>query len=884
MKTFYRLIIIQSLVLACTGILSAETFYVAPGGSDSGPGTLSEPWATLTGARDNIRLLLDGNGDITVYFRGGTYTFDQTVVFGPTDSGTAEQTITYAAYPGETPIFSSLVQVTGWSTYSGNIMQADVPGGIGRVRYLQDASENWMPRSATDYFEPAQTCSFCSEEVMYEDSYEGLSNVQQYKTFVKYPSSGWSTPNWSYADQYDLRYCSTAWTINILPVSSVETGNQKINVATPATYVMLDPTGDCSENQGWILNTLEGIDSPGEWACLNGKIYLYPSSGTSDIYIPQLVEFIRIDAGDDGNTWTGTPVQYINFKGINFKGGDFYIRYYDYNNPLNSDVTSQHDWGIVDVPAAMLRFRNAANCTVDGCIFTKAGSGGVRLDRYCQNITVTNCNFSYLGREAVSLMGRGIGYGDVNKNNEISYNNIIATGREKWDAPAINLSQSSNNWIYQNFIEDTHVSAIIFTSSRGVYLAYKCYEDSDNYFIGAECHYWECHPDAVETSCDEETYGYEEAKIESHKYMYNYDNVIERNVITNAHNGGQFFYVDNIIPTNGIIYTSGGKFNETNYLQLNYFYDCDPQPNTQLLYADTYMDHMHANKNMMHNVQIGNGTGEEYVLFDVFCNWQDWNVQHGNQQGYVNANVEQNSSYGGYTYGMFIDTDGNIDLDDDNPGGSASFVNDYEEMYALLCPGILPGPSPLPGAAQMQANLASKITEFGGTLPSCDKYSGGSGASEDPYLLQTTDDIQYLANQPDAWEFFNDWDKHFIMVNDINLAGHDINTIGWYWESSYNQPFTGVFDGNNHTLSNLVMNDPYGNSTALFGYVEGSSALIKNLHLTDVNILGAHHVGALIGKLTDGSVTNCSVENALVSGTSNTGGLLGHLDNASLTN
>ena len=54
-----------------------------------------------------------------------------------------------------------------------------------------------------------------------------------------------------------------------------------------------------------------------------------------------------------------------------------------------------------------------------------------------------------------------------------------------------------------------------------------------------------------------------------------------------------------------------------------------------------------------------------------------------------------------------------------NPSGSASYVNDYEEMWSLLCPGVLPGPSPLPGASELQTRLASKITAFGGTVPSC---------------------------------------------------------------------------------------------------------------------------------------------------------------------
>jgi len=695
---------------------SAETFYVAPGGNDGGAGTIGDPWATLAGARDNIRPLLDGDGDITVYFRGGTYSFTDTVVFGLSDDGTATQSITYAAYPDETPVFSSLVQVTGWTTYSGNVMQANLPGGITHVRYLQDAGENWMPRSAGTMFNPAERSS-SNEALMYEP------DGQEAKTRTEYPRRDWTPPDWTYASQYDLRISTEAWTVNVLPVSSVDSGERLIYVATPATYQMKNCTRDCAPTEAWVLNTLEGVDTAGEWACLNGKIYLYPVSGTSDIYVPAVTEFIRVDEGTaDGNTDITTPVQYINFEGITFTGGDFYMRYYDYNNPLNSDVTSQHDWGVVDRPAGMLRFRNAANCTVDGCSFTKSGSGGVRLDRYAQNITITNCDFNYLGTEAVALMGRGIGYGDVNKNNVVSYNSMVGTGREKWDAPAINLSQSSNNSIHHNYIEDTHVSAIIFTSSRGVYLAYKCYEDSDSYFIGAECHYWECHPDAVAMSCDAETWGYELAKVQSHQYMYNYNNVFEKNVITDAHNGGQFF-ANFISPTNGVIYTSGGKRNETNWLQLNYVYDETPLPNTQILYADTYMDNLEVLKNMFYNVQIGEVETptefyEGYNVLEVFCNWQDWDVNYGGR-GLVRSNAIKDSSFYTFIVGMFTQEEGNIDFDSGSPGGDAANVTDYEEMYLTLCPGNLPGPSPLPGATSMQSSLASKITQFGGTVPSC---------------------------------------------------------------------------------------------------------------------------------------------------------------------
>ena len=41
---------------------------------------------------------------MTVWLRGGTYYQKETLVFGPQDSGTEDCPITYAAYPGETPV------------------------------------------------------------------------------------------------------------------------------------------------------------------------------------------------------------------------------------------------------------------------------------------------------------------------------------------------------------------------------------------------------------------------------------------------------------------------------------------------------------------------------------------------------------------------------------------------------------------------------------------------------------------------------------------------------------------------------------------------------------------------------------------------------------
>ena len=103
-------------------------FYVSPSGSDAWSGTLADPskqrndgpFATLQRARDAIReLKQDKTTDIVVYIREGTYQLEETVVFGLEDSGEGDSTITYAAYPGETPVFSSGREIKGWQKVSG---------------------------------------------------------------------------------------------------------------------------------------------------------------------------------------------------------------------------------------------------------------------------------------------------------------------------------------------------------------------------------------------------------------------------------------------------------------------------------------------------------------------------------------------------------------------------------------------------------------------------------------------------------------------------------------------------------------------------------------------------------------------------------------------
>ena len=158
------------------------------------------------------------------------------------------------------------------------------------------------------------------------------------------------------------------------------------------------------------------------------------------------------------------------------------------------------------------------------------------------------------------------------------------------------------------------------------------------------------------------------------------------------------------------------------------------------------------------------------------------------------------------------------------------------------------------------------------TLPVQAKYGGGSGTPEDPYQIRDANHMQAIGADS------NDWDKHFKLMADIDLSaftGTSFNIIGINWV----YPFTGVFDGNDHTISNFTYTSTstYYN-IGLFGYVNGPNAKIKDLRLIDPNVdTGTgRYVGSLVGRLRDGTIINCYVEGGSVSGNRYIGELVGY--------
>jgi len=153
-------------------------------------------------------------------------------------------------------------------------------------------------------------------------------------------------------------------------------------------------------------------------------------------------------------------------------------------------------------------------------------------------------------------------------------------------------------------------------------------------------------------------------------------------------------------------------------------------------------------------------------------------------------------------------------------------------------------------------------------------YGGGTGDPNDPYLIATAKHLWRIGM------YRCDWDRHFTLVADIDLtdySGQTFRRIGKLRskpDNPANLPFTGVFDGDNHTIGQFKLSDANPTEvTGFFGWL-GEEGRIKNLVLRDIAVNGGGDlVGGLVGK-SEGTISNCRVTGS-ISGQAFVGGLVG---------
>lgn len=151
-------------------------------------------------------------------------------------------------------------------------------------------------------------------------------------------------------------------------------------------------------------------------------------------------------------------------------------------------------------------------------------------------------------------------------------------------------------------------------------------------------------------------------------------------------------------------------------------------------------------------------------------------------------------------------------------------------------------------------------------------YTVSLAAAEDPgytiegdgsYTVTTADGLKNVA------KLVNEEGKTDINITldtDLTLTGE------WTPIGTESQPYTGTFDGGNHTITGLKIDQSGTDNVGLIGRL-GSGGKVQDVTLTEVNVTGGTYVGGIAGQ-TDGTVENCSV-NGTVTGQNQTGGIVG---------
>ena len=375
---------------------SAKELYVSPGGDDGAAGTEEAPLKTLHAARDKVREINDGSDDVVVYLRGnanGGYHFlDKTLEFDTRDGGKNGKTVTWRAYPNETPVVSGGMRITGWTLHDQgkNIWKAEAP----ITKKIRNMTVDYFPavRAFGKHFQQGK------EWGTFADGTEGF--------FVGPEANMWGKAQEPF--ELDLHHpedvelyrwdtwMSQQWCVE----DQLTTGtNAKIKMQQPMWRIAQYKGG--SHGEGAYLffeNDLSFLDFKNEFYYdrPNQTLFYIPRGGvdmnTAVVIVPYVEGLVSI-TGD-------SPTERINnltFEGIAFHDDSY----------LLPKVQDSYGYVCVQSITAFIRPVGAESGQLDDNVTYWMGQSQIQSAvevLFADNIHFQNCRFEYLGGGGINFM------------------------------------------------------------------------------------------------------------------------------------------------------------------------------------------------------------------------------------------------------------------------------------------------------------------------------------------------------------------------------------------------------------------------------------------------------------------------------------------------
>jgi hypothetical protein len=131
-----------------------------------------------------------------------------------------------------------------------------------------------------------------------------------------------------------------------------------------------------------------------------------------------------------------------------------------------------------------------------------------------------------------------------------------------------------------------------------------------------------------------------------------------------------------------------------------------------------------------------------------------------------------------------------------------------------------------------------------------DRYDGKFGGY---YKITTAEELAWFASNYKT-------DASAFLAADIDLGGRKWYGVGSRKGSSYEVAFSGTFDGNGYTISNVTSDNGTGLILSLSPSDNTTSGVVKNVRIENGYITGLNRAGGIINEINKGSVINCSFD------------------------
>ncbi len=443
---------------------SKADFYVSTKGDDRWSGTLPEPNANHTDgpfqsirqAQKAVRELKSktffpkdppvekrwigsphplGRGkDILVYIREGHYSLRHRIVFEPADGGERVETnlptgafeyhklkdhfVTYAAYPGEKPVISGEIPVTGWKK-TGKIWSTHFDADTVAM-LVADGKKQVLARTPNEgYFTPPAISKSTGELNFKKGDLRSWKEMEGNRIIML------------------LR-----WHTGINTISKVDEKSGIATFKTPQEGIVIVPP------RYYVENVKALLDAPGEWFFDKKlkEISYIPADGISDpnqvaTGVPVISQLLEVRGK------MGQPVRNLRIYGLTFEGVI-----------IGQNIAAVHYDG-VDGETGIAEKEPPSNCAISfefahACEFVDGGvrscqGTGILIKKGCYQTRILKSRFETLDNGGVYAQGAGNpGDGrEIIRETTTSYNRFYDCGGVSILAANTLMTTISHNYV-----------------------------------------------------------------------------------------------------------------------------------------------------------------------------------------------------------------------------------------------------------------------------------------------------------------------------------------------------------------------------------------------------------------------------------------------------